>query len=74
MTNGNIAASVRNRLLNHARTKRQDFNLVLTRYAIERRFTGSAFQSMPISFYPRALCCLIFGLISRTVRQEMLIF
>jgi len=36
MTNENIAASVRNRLLNHARTKRQDFNLVLTRYAIER--------------------------------------
>lgn len=32
----NLAASVRARLLNHARTTGQDFNLVLTRYAIER--------------------------------------
>ena len=32
----NVAASVRARLLNHARETRQDFSLVLTRYAIER--------------------------------------
>lgn len=32
----NVAASVRARLLNRARETRQDFNLVLTRYAIER--------------------------------------
>jgi hypothetical protein len=32
----NIAASVRARLLNHAKASKQDFNLVLTRYGIER--------------------------------------
>ena len=36
MNNGNIAASVRARLLHHARETHQDFNLILTRYAIER--------------------------------------
>lgn len=32
----NLAASVRARLLNRARETRQDFSLILTRYAIER--------------------------------------
>lgn len=36
MNERNIAASVRTKLLNHARETKQDFNLVLTRYAIER--------------------------------------
>lgn len=36
MNERNVAASVRARLLNRAREIRQDFNLVLTRYAIER--------------------------------------
>ena len=36
MNDRNIAASVRARLLNLARDTKQDFNLVLTRYAIER--------------------------------------
>lgn len=36
MTQRNIAASVRARLLEHARETRQDFNLILTRYALER--------------------------------------
>jgi hypothetical protein len=36
MNGRNMAASVRARLLNLAREKKQDFNLVLTRYAIER--------------------------------------
>lgn len=36
MTERNVAASVRARLLNRARATKQDFNLVLTRYAIER--------------------------------------
>ena len=36
MNDRNVAASVRARLLSHARETRQDFNLVLTRYAIER--------------------------------------
>lgn len=36
MSQRNIAASVRARLLTRARETRQDFNLVLTRYAIER--------------------------------------
>ncbi|SEI01998.1 nucleotidyl transferase AbiEii/AbiGii toxin family protein [Pseudomonas asplenii] len=36
MNEHNIAASVRARLLNRARATQQDFNLVLTRYALER--------------------------------------
>jgi hypothetical protein len=36
MNERNVAASVRARLLNHARETRQDFNLILTRYTIER--------------------------------------
>jgi hypothetical protein len=32
----NLAASVRSRLLNQARAERLDFNLLLTRYALER--------------------------------------
>lgn len=36
MTERNVAASVRARLLNRARETKQDLNLVLTRYAIER--------------------------------------
>jgi len=36
MTRRNLAASVRARLLNRARETRQDFNLILTRYALER--------------------------------------
>jgi len=36
MNERNVAASVRARLLTRARETKQDFNLVLTRYAIER--------------------------------------
>lgn len=36
MTKRNVAASVRARLLNHARESKQDFNLVLTRFCLER--------------------------------------
>lgn len=36
MNDRNIAASVRARLLNRARETKQDFNLILTRYALER--------------------------------------
>lgn len=36
MSHRNMAASVRARLLSHARETGQDFNLVLTRYALER--------------------------------------
>lgn len=36
MSNRNMAASVRARLLNHAREAKQDFNLVLTRFCLER--------------------------------------
>ena len=36
MTTRNIAASVRARLLEKARANRVDFNLLLTRYALER--------------------------------------
>jgi hypothetical protein len=32
----NIGASIRTRLLNKARTENVDFNLLLTRYALER--------------------------------------
>ncbi|MFK0571951.1 nucleotidyl transferase AbiEii/AbiGii toxin family protein [Endozoicomonas sp.] len=36
MTRRNAAASVRARLLNHARKTKQDFSLVLTRFCLER--------------------------------------
>lgn len=36
MNQKNLAASVRSRLLNKARADQQDFNLLLTRYALER--------------------------------------
>ena len=36
MNERNVAASVRTRLLNRARESKQDFSLILTRYAIER--------------------------------------
>lgn len=36
MTKQNLAASIRARLLNHARQTGQDFNLVLTRFCLER--------------------------------------
>jgi hypothetical protein len=36
MSGRNVAASVRARLLNRARETRQDFNLILIRYALER--------------------------------------
>ena len=36
MSGRNLAASVRARLLNRARETRQDFNLILIRYALER--------------------------------------
>ena len=36
MSGKNVAASVRSRLLNKARAEKLDFNLLLTRYALER--------------------------------------
>lgn len=33
---GNLAASIRARLLNRAKAKKEDFNLILTRYGLER--------------------------------------
>lgn len=36
MSERNLGASVRAKLLNKARAEKQDFNLVLTRYALER--------------------------------------
>ncbi len=32
----NVAASVKQRLLNRARAQKEDFNLLLTKYALER--------------------------------------
>lgn len=37
----NMAASVRQRLLNRAREQREDFNLLLTRYATKPAITAS---------------------------------
>lgn len=36
MTGRNLAASIRDRLLNKARAEKLDYNLLLTRYALER--------------------------------------
>lgn len=50
MTKRNIAASIRARLLNHARETRQDFNMVLTRYALERLLYRISMSSYRDSF------------------------
>ncbi len=45
----NIAASVRQRLLNLSRQRAEDFNLVLTKYALERflyRLSSSEFRDV----------------------------
>ena len=47
MNEGNVAASVQARLLNRARETKQDFNLVLTRYAIERLLLRCLDQGTP---------------------------
>lgn len=36
MSGRNLAASIRDRLLNKARAEKLDYNLLLTRYALER--------------------------------------
>jgi hypothetical protein len=48
----NLAASVRSRLLNRARADKVDFNLMLTRHALERllyRLSVSAWAGYPES-------------------------
>jgi hypothetical protein len=41
----NVAASIRQRLLNLARERKEDFGLVLTKYGLERVLYGSSSMS-----------------------------
>ena len=48
MNQRNVAASVRARLLNKARAENLDFNLLLTRYALERMLYDNAARLLKI--------------------------
>jgi hypothetical protein len=60
MTTRNVAASVRARLLNHAREAKQDFNLVLTRFCLERLLYRISISDHANHFYLKGV--LLFDL------------
>jgi predicted transcriptional regulator of viral defense system len=51
-----IGASIRPRLMNVARERGQVFNLLLTRHALERLLSGSAFHSIETASSSKARC------------------
>lgn len=53
----NVGASVRARLQNLSRETGQSFELILTRYALERFFTVSARRPSRTDSCSRARCC-----------------
>ena len=55
-TVANLPASVRQRLLNLATERKEDFGLVLTRYRLERFLYASAFLPIEIRLSSRVLC------------------
>ncbi len=68
MTLKNRSASVRARLLSKAREKSVDYQLVLTRYALERLLYRLAFRLRKSISYSKAPCFLIFGMTSHCVQ------
>jgi hypothetical protein len=62
----NMGASIRNRLLDKARTEKLDFNLLLTRYALERMLYRLSISAQYDQF-------LLSGSMCRIVRPMMLI-
>lgn len=71
MTKKNIAASIRTKLLNKARAEKQDFNLILTRYAIERFLYRISISSYADQFLLKGA---LFGSIYRVALLAMPIF
>lgn len=71
MNQRNVAASVRARLLNKARTERLDFNLLLTRYALERILYRLSISEQRGQFLLKGRCCSTSGSTYRTVRRTM---
>lgn|GEM_PF-3294834 len=72
MNGRNVAASVRARLLNRARETRQNFSLVLTRYAIERLLYRISISKHENQFLLKGalLFDLWFDIPHRTTRDE----
>jgi len=68
----NVAASVRQRLLDQARSKRVDFNLLLTRYGLERFLYRLGRSEYRERFVLKGAMLFRCGALSITVRQGML--
>lgn len=62
----NRAASIRARLLNRARTEKADFNLMLTRYSLERLLYRLSVSPWANQFLLKAHCSSNFGSTNRT--------
>ena len=75
MTEGrrDLAASLRQRLLNVSRARGDDPNLTLTRYAVERLLYRLSVSAMPGSLCSKARCCSPSGSTSSTARRAILI-
>jgi hypothetical protein len=67
----NRAASIRARLKQHTDTSKQDFNLTLTRYGLERLLYRLSVSEHAPNFLLRAHCCSSFGTASRIARRAM---
>jgi len=66
MTARNIGASIRDRLLNKARAEKLDFNLLLTRYALERMLYRLSISEQRDQFLLKGRCCSTCGSTCRT--------
>ena len=69
MNGRNLAASVRARLLNRARETRQDFNLILSRYALERLLYRLSISPHADQFLLKGRCCSTCGSTFRIDRR-----
>lgn len=70
----NVAASVKQRLLNRARERKEDFNLLLTKYGLERILYRIGQSKYKDSFVLKGRCSLSYGLSRDTAPQETLTF
>ena len=67
-----MSASVRQRLLNLATERKEDFGLVLTRYGLERfLYRLSAFLPIAIHLFSKARCYCKSGRRRRIVQHEI---
>lgn len=72
MTTRNIGASIRDRLLNKARAEKLDYNLLLTRYAMERLLYRLSISGQRDQFMLKGGCCSTCGLTSHIGQPMML--